>query len=157
MFLVARAVLLSMREHEDFECVLKIVCGWANKTWLLPYACCGLHFTDSAACVLSFDHSTPLHLDQESPSFYHRCNTSDVKSSKPTGCCKTTAMLVLCSIRCQWPNDSFPFEIFLSHLHCFVDYEVSWSANPNSPEWSVAFNGTWNSIAPYKCLFSPQQ
>ena len=42
--------------------VLKIVCGWANKTWLLPYACCGLHFTDSAACVLSFYHSTPLHL-----------------------------------------------------------------------------------------------
>ena len=26
-------------------CVLKIVCGWANKTWLLPYACCGLHFS----------------------------------------------------------------------------------------------------------------
>ena len=42
--------------------VLKIVCGWASKTWLLPYACCGLHFTDSAACVLSFDHSTPFHI-----------------------------------------------------------------------------------------------
>ena len=42
-------------------CVLKIVCGWASKTWLLPYACCGLHFIDSAACVLFFDHSTPLH------------------------------------------------------------------------------------------------
>ena len=28
---------------------------------LLPYACCGLHFIDSAACVLSFDRSTPLH------------------------------------------------------------------------------------------------
>ena len=41
--------------------VLKIVCGWANKTWLLQYACCGLHFADSAACVLSFYHSTPLH------------------------------------------------------------------------------------------------
>ena len=24
--------------------VLKIVCGWASKTWLLPFACCGLHF-----------------------------------------------------------------------------------------------------------------
>ena len=24
--------------------VLKIVCCWANKTWLLPYACCCLHF-----------------------------------------------------------------------------------------------------------------
>ena len=43
-------------------CVLKIVCGWASKTWLLPYACCGLHFIDSAACVLSFDHATPLHI-----------------------------------------------------------------------------------------------
>ena len=42
--------------------VLKIVCGWESKTWLLPYACCGLHFIDSAACVLSFDHSTPLQL-----------------------------------------------------------------------------------------------
>ena len=29
---------------------------------MLPYACCGLHFIDSAACVLSFDHSTPLHI-----------------------------------------------------------------------------------------------
>ena len=44
MFPVARAVLLSMREREDFVGVLKIVCGWASKTWLLPYACCGLHF-----------------------------------------------------------------------------------------------------------------
>ena len=43
-------------------CVLKIVCGWESKTLLLPYACCGLHFIDSAACVLSFDHSTPLHI-----------------------------------------------------------------------------------------------
>ena len=42
--------------------VLKIVCGWAIKTWLLPYAYCGLRFIDSAACVLSFDHSTPLHI-----------------------------------------------------------------------------------------------
>ena len=41
--------------------VLKTVCGWTSKNWLLPYACCGLHFIDSAACVLSFDHSTPLH------------------------------------------------------------------------------------------------
>ena len=40
--------------------VLKIVCGWANKTWLLPYACCGLQFIDSAACVLSF-YTPPLH------------------------------------------------------------------------------------------------
>ena len=29
---------------------------------MLPYACCGLHFTDSAACVLSFYHSTPLQI-----------------------------------------------------------------------------------------------
>ena len=43
-------------------CVLKTVCGWTSKTWLLPYTCCGLHFIDSAACVLSFDHSTPLHI-----------------------------------------------------------------------------------------------
>ena len=42
--------------------VLKTVCGWTSKTWLLPYACCGLHFIDSAACVLSFDHSAPLQL-----------------------------------------------------------------------------------------------
>ena len=42
--------------------VLKIVCCWANNTGLLPYACCGLHFPDSAACVLSFYHSTPLHM-----------------------------------------------------------------------------------------------
>jgi len=34
--------------------VLKIFCGWANKTW------CGLHFTDSTACVLSF-YAPPLH------------------------------------------------------------------------------------------------
>ena len=61
MFPVARAILLSMREREDFVGVLKIVCGWASKTWLLPYTCCGLHFIDSAACVLSFDHFTPLH------------------------------------------------------------------------------------------------
>ena len=43
-----------------FGGVLKIVCSWANKTWLLPYACCGLHFIDSAACVLSF-YAPPLH------------------------------------------------------------------------------------------------
>ena len=43
-------------------CVLKTVCGWTSKNWLLPYACCGLHFIDSAACVLSFDHSAPLQL-----------------------------------------------------------------------------------------------
>ena len=44
--------------------MLKIVCGWASKTWLLPYACWGLHFwpTDAAG-QLSFDHSTaPLQL-----------------------------------------------------------------------------------------------
>ena len=57
MFPVARAVLLYMREREDFVCVLKTVCGWTSKNWLLQYACCGLHFIDSAACVLSFDHS----------------------------------------------------------------------------------------------------
>ena len=43
-------------------CVLKTVCGWTSKNLLLPYACCGLHFIDSAAWVLSFDHSTPLHI-----------------------------------------------------------------------------------------------
>ena len=59
---MARAVLLSMRERDDFVCVLKTVCGWTSKNWSLPYACCGLHFIDSAACVLSFDHSTPLQL-----------------------------------------------------------------------------------------------
>ena len=64
MFPVARAVLLSMRERDDFVCVLKTVCGWTSKNWLLPYACCGLHFIDSAACVLSFDHSAPLHKEQ---------------------------------------------------------------------------------------------
>ena len=86
MFLAAWTILLSMRASEDFGIVpnmllasedikqkqnertkrilgvLKIVCGWANKTWLLPYARCGLHFTDSAARVLSFYHSTPLHI-----------------------------------------------------------------------------------------------
>ena len=50
---------------------LKTVCGWANKTWLLPYACCGLHFTDSAACVLSFYHSTPLHIQHAAVSVGH--------------------------------------------------------------------------------------
>ena len=43
-------------------CVLKTVCGWTSKNWLLPYACCGLHFIDSAACVSSFDHTAPLQL-----------------------------------------------------------------------------------------------
>ena len=43
-------------------CVCWKLCGWTSKNWLLPYACCGLHFIDSAACVLSFDHSTPLQL-----------------------------------------------------------------------------------------------
>ena len=38
-------------------CVLKTVCGWTSKTWLLPYACCGLHFIASVTCVLSLDHS----------------------------------------------------------------------------------------------------
>ena len=46
-------------------CVLKIVCGWESKTWLLPYACCGLHFIASAACVLSFDHSAPLEVNPQ--------------------------------------------------------------------------------------------
>ena len=83
MFPVARAVLLSMREREDFVGVLKIVC-WESKTRLLQYACCGLHFIDSAACVLSFDHSAPLHI---------RAGTEPnatigqlVKTWTPTGC-----------------------------------------------------------------------
>ena len=59
VFLTARAVLLSMRASQDFGCAEN--CGWASKTWLLSYACCGLHFIDSAACV-PFDHSTPLQL-----------------------------------------------------------------------------------------------
>ena len=59
--------------------VLKIVCGWANKTWLLPYACCGLHFIDSAACVLSFDHSTPLRI--------YECM-----------CCRLTSNLARCDL-----------------------------------------------------------
>ena len=71
MFPVARAVLLSMRERDDFVCVLKTVCGWTSKNWLLPYACCGLHFIDFAACVLSFDHSTPLQLYQ-----HYLCQTA---------------------------------------------------------------------------------
>ena len=50
--------------------VLKIVCGWASKTWLLPYACCGLHFIDSTACVLSFDHTTPLHIQKQKRKTY---------------------------------------------------------------------------------------
>ena len=31
---------------------------------MLPYACCGLHFIDSAACVLSLNHSTPLQINK---------------------------------------------------------------------------------------------
>ena len=34
-----------LKEGRRILCVLKIVCGWANKTWSLPYACCGLHFS----------------------------------------------------------------------------------------------------------------
>ena len=64
MFPVACAVLLSMCEREDFTFlgVLKIVCGWASKTWLLPYACCGLHFwpTDAAG-QLSCYYAPPCH------------------------------------------------------------------------------------------------
>ena len=33
----------------------------ASKIWLLPYACCGLHFIDSAAGSLSCSTSPPLH------------------------------------------------------------------------------------------------
>ena len=46
--------------------VLKIVCGWESKTWLLPYACCGLHFIHSAAwvTVLLLRSTTPLHKQQ---------------------------------------------------------------------------------------------
>ena len=62
---MARAVLLSMRERDDFVGVAEncLRAEQVNITELLLYACCGLHFIDSAACVLSFDHSTPLHRD----------------------------------------------------------------------------------------------
>ena len=60
MFLAARAALLSMRASEEFGCAENCLLLY-NKI-CLPYACCGLHFTDSAACVLSFYLSTPLHM-----------------------------------------------------------------------------------------------
>ena len=81
MFPVARAVLLSMCERVRILHVLKIVCGWASKTWLLPYACCGLHFIDSAACVLSSDHSTPLQFFFFTISFSVLCSCLYVKNS----------------------------------------------------------------------------
>ena len=63
MFLAARAaVLLSMRAREDFGCAEK----WSAAEQIKP-DCCRTPavvsiFTDSAACVLSFYHSTPLQM-----------------------------------------------------------------------------------------------
>ena len=39
-------------------CVLKTVCGWTSKNWLLPYACCGLHFIDSVTWVTVLFYAT---------------------------------------------------------------------------------------------------
>ena len=51
----------------------EIVCCWANKTWLLPYACCGLHFywlCCLCPVILCF---TPLHyICIEEKYFTHR-------------------------------------------------------------------------------------
>ena len=72
--------------------VLKTVCGWTSKTWLLPYACCGLHFIDSAACVLSFDHSAPLHIHTHAcmacvPRYTHRHTCVGTQEEcKKSGC-----------------------------------------------------------------------
>ena len=43
--------------------VLKIVCCWANKTRLLTYACCGLHFYGlRCLCPVLLRSTTPLHI-----------------------------------------------------------------------------------------------
>ena len=68
MFLAARAVLLSMRANEDFGCAEKLSAAAVQKTTITKtyfrrrLSAVVSIFTDSAACVLSFYHSTPLHI-----------------------------------------------------------------------------------------------
>ena len=49
-----------MRASEDFECAENCLLLY-SKTWLLPPPAVVSFLTDSAACVLSFYHSTPLY------------------------------------------------------------------------------------------------
>ena len=62
MFLAARAVLLSMRAREDFGCAGKLSAAEQIKPDCCRAPAVVSIFTDSAACVLSFYHSTPLHV-----------------------------------------------------------------------------------------------
>ena len=61
MFPAARAVLLSMRAREDFGCAEKLSAAEQIKPDCCRKPAVVSIFTDSAACVLSFYHSTPLH------------------------------------------------------------------------------------------------
>ena len=71
----------------------------------------------------------------ESPLFYQSCNPRDIKNLKLTGCHMTTAQVQnsvkgLCDCSSRWPNDPFPFKIFLSPLchlcwlWCILIYHV---------------------------------
>ena len=62
MFPAARAVLLSMRASEDFVCAEKLSAAEQVKPDCCRTPAVVSIFTDSAACVLSFYHSTPLHI-----------------------------------------------------------------------------------------------
>ena len=62
VFPAARAVLLSMRAREDFGCAEKLSAAERIKLDCCRTPAVVSIFTDSAACVLSFHHSTPLHL-----------------------------------------------------------------------------------------------
>ena len=63
MFLAARAVLLSMRASEDFGCAEKLSAAEQIKPDCRRTPAVVSILTDSAACVLSFYHSTPLHIN----------------------------------------------------------------------------------------------
>ena len=82
-----------------------------------------------------------LFLDRKSSLFYQQCNVRDVKNSKLIIHCLSTAMSISslhfanCS-GCQWSNDTFPFEIFLSPL-C----HLCWL-------WYVLMHELWSSVVP---------
>ena len=61
MFLAARAVLLFMRASEDFGCAEKLSAAEQIKPDCCRTPAVVSIFTDSAACVLSLYHTTPLH------------------------------------------------------------------------------------------------
>ena len=57
-------------------------------------------------------------LDRENPVFYHQCNRRDIETLNCLDTAWHTRLNIssLDCIRCQWPSDPFPFEIFLSPL-----------------------------------------